>query len=237
VVIAIIALLMAILMPTLKRAREQGQRAVCLGNLRQLILAWILYADDNDDKLVSSEAGVRRSMSNWCEPWVGVTWASGWARGENLPENGALWPYIKEVNLYKCPTGYRGELMTYAMMISNNGRSVEGSPVFKRRMLIPQPADRLIFIDEGIASPDAYSTRYNQARWWDQPETRHGDGTNFAYGDGRAGYHKWKGIETIKQGRDNVRTWVGLFAPVTEEGKEDLQWVQKGIWGKLGYEP
>ncbi|MHC4435583.1 MAG: type II secretion system protein [Planctomycetota bacterium] len=57
VVIAIIALLMAILMPTLKRAREQGQRAVCLGNLKQLGLAWILYADDNDDRLVSSEAG------------------------------------------------------------------------------------------------------------------------------------------------------------------------------------
>jgi hypothetical protein len=42
VVIAIIALLMAILMPTLKRAREQGRRAVCLSNLKQLSLAWIL---------------------------------------------------------------------------------------------------------------------------------------------------------------------------------------------------
>ena len=45
VVIAIIALLMAILMPTLRRAREQGQRAVCLSNLKQLTLAWIMYAD------------------------------------------------------------------------------------------------------------------------------------------------------------------------------------------------
>ncbi len=49
-------------------------------------------------------------------------------------------------------------------------------------------------------------------------------------------YHKWKGIETIKQGRDNVRTWVGLFNPVTEEGKEDVQWIQRGIWGSLGYD-
>ena len=43
-------------------------------------------------------------------------------------------------------------------------------------------------------------------------------------------------IETIKQGRDNVRTWEGLFTPVTEQGKEDVQWVQRGIWGNLGYE-
>jgi len=57
VVIAIIALLMAILMPALKRAKEQGERAVCLSNLKQLGLAWILYADDNEDKLVSCEAG------------------------------------------------------------------------------------------------------------------------------------------------------------------------------------
>jgi len=138
VVIAIIALLMAILMPTLKRAREQGQRAVCLGNLKQLGLAWILYADDNDDRLVSSEAG-GQWRSQFGEPWVGVTWASGWTQGGQLAANdqvkgiktGALWPYVTELELYKCPAGYRGELMTYAMMIASNGRSVEGSPVFK----------------------------------------------------------------------------------------------------------
>jgi prepilin-type N-terminal cleavage/methylation domain-containing protein len=74
VVIAIIAILMAILMPALKRAREQGQRAACLSNLKQLALAWILYADENDDRVVSSEAG-GSWRSQYGEPWVGVTWA------------------------------------------------------------------------------------------------------------------------------------------------------------------
>ena len=50
VVISIIAVLMAILMPALKRAREQGQRAVCISTLKQLTLCWIMYADDNDDR-------------------------------------------------------------------------------------------------------------------------------------------------------------------------------------------
>ncbi len=243
VVIAIIALLMAILMPTLQRAREQGQRAVCLGNLKQLGLAWIMYADENDDKVVSSEAG-GSWRNQFGEPWVGVTWASDWNQGGQLPEDrqingikdGALWPYVTETKLYGCPSGYRGELMTYAMMIASNGRSVEGSPVFKRRMLVPQPAQRLMFIDEGLSSPDAYSTRYSEPKWWDQPVTRHGDGTTFACADGHSEYHKWTGIETIKQGRDHVRTWAGLFTPATAEGKQDVQWVQRGIWGSLGYD-
>ncbi len=57
VVISIIALLMAILMPALARAREQGKRAVCLNTLRQLMLAWIMYADDSDGLLVNASQG------------------------------------------------------------------------------------------------------------------------------------------------------------------------------------
>lgn len=45
VVIAVIAVLMAILMPALQRAREQGKRAVCLSNVKQFGLSWVLYAD------------------------------------------------------------------------------------------------------------------------------------------------------------------------------------------------
>jgi prepilin-type N-terminal cleavage/methylation domain-containing protein len=51
IVIAIIALLMAILIPALARAREQGKRAVCLTQIKQLQLAWNMYADDNEDKI------------------------------------------------------------------------------------------------------------------------------------------------------------------------------------------
>jgi prepilin-type N-terminal cleavage/methylation domain-containing protein/prepilin-type processing-associated H-X9-DG protein len=245
VVIAIIAILMAVLMPALKRAREQGQRAACLSNLKQLQLAWILYADDNNDKVVNCEAGPEDSWRGaYGPPWVGQTWANDWGTGGQLPrddqikgiQDGALWPYVREIKLYECPTGYRGEMLTYAMMISSNGRSVDGSPQFKLRLKYPDPAHRLVFIDEGLSSPDAYATRYNEARWWDQPVTRHGDGTNFACADGHAEYHKWKGIETIQQGRDNERKWgAGLYAPTTPDGVEDLQWVQRGIWGKLGY--
>ena len=53
VVISIIALLMAILLPALNKAREQGKRIVCLSNLKQLTLAWMNYASTYNDKLVN----------------------------------------------------------------------------------------------------------------------------------------------------------------------------------------
>jgi len=244
VVIAIIAVLMAVLMPALQRAREQGQRAACLNNVKQLALAWILYADENGDRVVSSEAG-GTWKGQYGDPWVGVTWSSDWAAGGQLPpidqirgiKEGAMWPYVRELKLYKCPTGFRGELMTYAMMIASNGRSVDGSPVWKRRMQVPLPAQRLLFIDEGLSSPDAYSTRYLTPEWWDQPVTRHGDGTTLSYTDGHADYHKWSGTETVKKGRTNIRSHPGIWRPTTEEGVVDVQWMQMGIWGKFGYKP
>jgi prepilin-type processing-associated H-X9-DG protein len=76
VVIAVIALLMAILLPVLARAREQGKRAVCMNNLKQLVYAWKMYADDNQDILVNGSQGFPKNKS-------GFTW-----NGSGPPE----WP-------------------------------------------------------------------------------------------------------------------------------------------------
>ena len=137
VVIAIIAILMAIMMPALNRAKEQGKRAVCLNNLRQLALAWTMYADENDDRIVNGEAAggrdglaniptsVRHNGEQW---WVGADCGDFWV-GEHLPidiqlsaiRNGALFPYTRSEKLYRCPTGVRGEMRTYTIGDSMNG--------------------------------------------------------------------------------------------------------------------
>jgi len=81
VVIAVIAVLMAILMPALQRAKEQGKRAVCMGNLKQLGLAWIMYADENDSKIVSGDAGIWNADGAKREdPWVGRCWAANYGK-------------------------------------------------------------------------------------------------------------------------------------------------------------
>ena len=69
VVIAIIAVLMAILMPALQRVREQGKRVSCLSNLKQLQLAWIMYADNNDGKIVNGSASWDAGGDN---PWAWI---------------------------------------------------------------------------------------------------------------------------------------------------------------------
>ena len=83
VVIAIIAILLAVLMPALHRAREQGKRAMCMGNLKQLTLGWIMYADENDGRIVNGAAGIDRSGE---KAWAGRCWASNYGSGGQLSE-------------------------------------------------------------------------------------------------------------------------------------------------------
>lgn len=256
VVIAIIAILMAILMPALHRAREQGRRAVCLGNLKQLSLAWIMYADDNDDRLVNGAAGSHADY-DWGKhakerPWIGVVWHSNYGAGEQLPEDeqraqimeGALWPYVKQTKLYQCPTGRRGEMVTYGIVFSMNAvehaevKGIKGTHI-KRRSEIhnPAPSYRLVFIDEGWMTPDAYAVYYASEQWWDDPPVRHGDGTNVSFADGHAEHWKWKGMDTIKRARLVEFNHQGAWAPESQEGFEDLYQMQRGCWGRLGYTP
>jgi prepilin-type N-terminal cleavage/methylation domain-containing protein/prepilin-type processing-associated H-X9-DG protein len=258
VVIAVIAILMAILMPALQRAREQGKRAACLNNLKQLQLAWIMYADENDDRLVNGAAGFSDySNTTWADhdnetAWVGKCWADDYGQGGQLPEEeqerqikaGALWPYVEQIKLYSCPTGTRGELVTYAIMFSMNAvrydwvRNVKGAHVKKRSEILPNPALRLVFIDEGWVTPDAFAVNYTTETWWDDPPVRHGDGTNVSFADGHVEYKKWKGIETIQNGRSRVRGHAGGgWTPTSEDGFDDLYWMQRGCWGSLGYTP
>ena len=67
VVIAIIAILMGVLMPALQRAKDLAKRTHCVSNIKQLALAWLVYKDDNDDKLVGSF--ISRDIEQY-SPWV-----------------------------------------------------------------------------------------------------------------------------------------------------------------------
>jgi prepilin-type N-terminal cleavage/methylation domain-containing protein/prepilin-type processing-associated H-X9-DG protein len=243
VVIAIIAILMAILMPTLNRAKEQGKRAGCLNNVKQMALAWNLYADDFDGKMVNGCTSLGNQNRD------GVCWVY-WP-GRNATEetrlqrvrDGLLYRYCPDVKLYKCPTGIRGEVVTYAIPDAMNGHYfIPGAQeqIKTLRSQISRPAEQIVFLDEGRLSPSSWTIHYDQERWWDQITARHGDGTNFAFADGHSEYWKWKDPRTVEVAKMDYDYWQNTGrngAQSTQPGNEDLHRVQRGVFGKLGYEP
>jgi prepilin-type N-terminal cleavage/methylation domain-containing protein/prepilin-type processing-associated H-X9-DG protein len=268
VVIAIIAILMAILMPALNRAKEQGKRAVCHGNLKQLTLAWIMYADENNDKLVNGAGGIQRNYPPVSEnPWVGEGWSNNWnndnvaATGKTDQQKldaihvGALWPVAKNEGCYKCPTGLRNEFVTYSIVDAMNGLHRDqtyvartnyctdvgarvGKTVLwcKKRtdIVSPTAAERMVFIDEGKMTPDSFAVNYvGNGTWWDDPPTRHGDGTTVSFADGHATHLKWRSTETIEFGKKAEKRYWGGFRPTTDEGIDELNEFRRLVWGKI----
>ena len=118
VVIAIIALLLSILTPALRIAKDFAKRIGCSANLRSLALASIVYAGENDDLTPSS-------TNNWSgrAGWVGQTW--GLDVGEQVYgtgnistglHNSQLWPYIETIKAWRCPTDPdKEQLRSYCM--------------------------------------------------------------------------------------------------------------------------
>ncbi len=241
VVIAIIAVLMAVLLPALNRAREQGKRAACLGNLRQMILGWNMYADSNNDKIVNGNTGTgTANLDGTC--WVYFAGYSA-TRDQYIDgiKRGLLFPYCSDIKLYKCPTGVRGEMVTYAIVDPMNGYNAipNAGKIVRNRMDIHHPGSRIVFLDEGRLSPSSWTIHYIEERWWDQITARHGNGTNLAFADGHCEYWKWSDPRTVEVAKMDYDYWQATArldtSQSTQVDNEDLQKVQKASWGKLGY--
>jgi len=240
VVIAIIAILMAVLMPAMQRAREQGKRAVCLNNVKQFGLSWVMYADDNDQKIVNActveNTEGHNDTTEPCWLYFHADWTNTDTRIDGI-KRGAMWPYIKQLSLYKCPTGIRGEVNTYAIVDAMNGAmgsTAIGAPreiYIRKKTQIKRPGERLVYVDEGKTTTQSWTIYYNQESWWDAPPVRHGAGTNFNFADGHAEYWKWEDNRTLKYARGEG----GLQA--AQAGNTDIHRLQRGAWGDLGYTP
>jgi prepilin-type processing-associated H-X9-DG protein len=156
---------------------------------------------------------------------------------------GRLFTYCPEVGLYKCPTGIRGEFVTYAITDAMNGyNGIPGTTdlMVYRRMQITRANERIVFLDEGRLSPNSWTLWYDQERWWDQITARHGDGTNFGFADGHSEYWKWKAPRTLDVANADYNVWQNTTRNGAESfsyGNEDLHRVQRGVWTKLGYTP
>ncbi len=242
VVIAVIALLIALLVPVLRSAREQAQRAVCLSNLRQLTLAWIVYAEEHDGKLVPGRAFMREeAYHRSLKGWLGRAFLFPESRSavvEN-PDKGALWPYVRDIDVYRCPRGRPGHAATYSTVVAANGVQAEGTYLLDSEgrmkqkrvgktvlsltrltdIISPTAAQRAVFIDMGHTpvSNDFYvHYLYPKWRWHSAPPIRHADGTTLSMADGHVEYWKWKGRETVSIPRELYPVSSSMFVEILE---------------------
>ena len=117
VVIAVIAILAGLLLPVVGRARAQGERIKCVGNLRQLALAWTQYAGDYNDAVLGSGGwslpGSAAELSTWATPvygdaeWLDITMPTKQPNWDAtaLRQRSALLPYCANtLEVLKCPS-------------------------------------------------------------------------------------------------------------------------------------
>jgi prepilin-type N-terminal cleavage/methylation domain-containing protein/prepilin-type processing-associated H-X9-DG protein len=184
-------------------------------------------------------------------PWAGTAWgtttgvpASEACQGCAI-KTGALWGYIKNEKVYRCPTGTPGALVSYSIVDSMNGKflysgcSTAGFTPLPRKLClklltnVKKPSERFVFVDEGFLSPDSFAVNYACASWFDPPMMRHRNGTNASFADGHSARLMWRADETIQAGKNITYSYM----PTTCPGKNELYNVQIRTWGQIGYTP
>ncbi len=201
VVISIISMLMSILLPSLSRAREAGQRVDCLSNLRQLMLAWYFYAMDNDDKLCSPDTFWNFPGSNyWVADGPGIP-GNNIGNTEQAIAEGVLWHYTEEtLGLYRCKSDRSDFLRSYSLC---RGGNLSG---------ISRPSSKMVFVDAGSSWRWIHGSYFPMkccvggGEWWpwndpkyrQQITARHNGGCNMSFVDFHCEWWRWKDLRTVK---------------------------------------
>jgi prepilin-type N-terminal cleavage/methylation domain-containing protein len=172
VVIAIIAILAALLLPALARAKLKATQAACLSNQRQLILGWKMYGNDNDGKIVGLEPGIPdtwewRLMSD--DPKISSDPALNGLTGNERSmriiqlsyQKGPLYPYAPNPAIIHCPGDVRSKLLGNQFAYDSYsgtgylngsyrvlGTALDQANVIYKDEAILHPSERIVWLEE-----------------------------------------------------------------------------------------
>jgi len=252
VAIAIIAILAGLLSTAIAKAQVKAQGISCLGNARQLSLACLLYATDNNERLPYNLGGSLASRG--IAPKRGYNWVNNimsWELdGDNtnttFVNNGNFAGYAsRTAAIYRCPAdrvlseiqrhaGWSARVRSYSMnaMVGDAGdNSLWGSnllnPLYKQFLKTTdflRPTEIFVFLDE---HPDSINDGYflnqlDELEWIDLPASYHNGAANFTFADGHAEGHRWINKATRVPARPDAS---GLPLPVDPIQRTDFDWV------------
>ena len=237
VVIAIIAILAALLLPVLSKAKIRAQRIMCLNNTKQLTLAWMMYTGDNRDELLNSRA--------WMGVNVGDPVAEQFIDRFNQLKDEPLGAYSgRNVKIYQCPgdprkstlPGFIGRPACRSVaMNSYIGIGWDGNYLVYKKMadmIRPGPANTFVILDEGLSINDGFfatemgtydPNNMPAKQTTDVPATYHSMAGSFSFADGHSEIHKWRDPRTAEpQG-------FGFVSP----NNVDIDWLQAKSSAKI----
>lgn len=249
VVIAIIAILAGMLLPALSKAKAKATAVHCMANLKQLQLAWTMYADDNNDFTAGNQwqeqANKVPDKANWVSGWLDPRQANNTDNTNTVllldPRYGVLGPYVRSAQAYRCiaskVTAREGGVphrvvRTVSMSVWMGFRTLpwnDGYVTFRKKSDLQGlgPSEALVFADERDDSIDdgefAIDMVGNQIV--NLPAAYHGGSGGVTFADGHAEIHRWRTPDVLRSQQAGTQTKKWEFMPVAASNA-DLIWMR-----------
>ena len=249
VVIAIIAILASMLLPALARAKSKATAVHCMNNLKQLQLAWTMYAGDNGESIPGNnwtEQVAKNTTWNWISGWIDPRQANNRDNTNLLlltdPKWAAMGPYSGSAQIYRCMASkvtclqggarvpvVRTVSMSGWMGWPSAGPWTVGYKIFRKTTDITglSPSQALVFLDERDDSIDdgyfAIDMGVNQIVNF--PTSYHGGSSGVTFADGHAEIHRWRSPEVLPSQQIGAQKAKFEFKPVSANNV-DLVWLR-----------